>query len=99
MNSQTFHLKIINTKKTTYEGDILSILIPSRDGYVCFEKNHLPFVGQLKSGQIYLKIPNDLNNPSLTEPGLAEQKVQIKVESGFFHMNEMGCTVFVNDGD
>ena len=57
--SEVFHLKILASDKTFYDGQVISMTIPAFDGSYQIMAHHEPVVMALKEGVIRLKYEED----------------------------------------
>lgn len=57
--SEVFHLKILASDKTFYEGPVISMTIPAFDGSYQIMAHHEPVVMALKEGVIRLKFESE----------------------------------------
>jgi len=55
MAKGTFRLTIVSPAKTIYEGDLVSMIVPGRMGYIGILPNHAPIITQLSPGNIRLR--------------------------------------------
>jgi F-type H+-transporting ATPase subunit epsilon len=60
--SEVFHLKILASDKTFYDGQVISMTIPAFDGSYQIMAHHEPVVMALKEGVIRLKYEDEDGN-------------------------------------
>lgn len=51
----TFHLTILSSEKKVFEGDLTSLIIPGRMGYMGVLANHAPLMTSIAPGPITLR--------------------------------------------
>ncbi len=54
---KSFHVSIYSSDKIIYEGQALSLVVPSESGYLGVLAGHAPLVAKLSSGKITLRLP------------------------------------------
>ena len=60
--SKTYHLKILATDKTFYDGDVISLSIPAFDGSYQILADHEPVVMALKEGVLRFRYYDENHN-------------------------------------
>ena len=60
--AKNFQVGIYSAEKTLYEGQVISLVVPSESGYLGILADHTPVVAKLKSGKITLRLPTGSTN-------------------------------------
>jgi len=55
--AKTFQVGIYSRDETLYEGEVVSLVIPSTSGYLGVLAGHIPIVAKLAAGKIILRLP------------------------------------------
>ena len=55
----TFHVSVILPDRVVFDGEISSLIVPARKGYLGVLAHHAPIIAQLKPGTITLRDPGD----------------------------------------
>jgi len=61
--SRSFNLTIITPERTIFEGQAISLVVPSVLGYLGILANHSPLLAKLKEGRIIIK--KEADQPAL----------------------------------
>jgi len=69
MAAKVFKVGIYSSDKTIYEGDALSLIVPSESGYLGVLAGHAPLVAKLVSGKITLRPPAGKSSEIDSPPG------------------------------
>jgi len=79
-----FNLTIISPDKITYEGRVISAVVPAALGYLGILANHAPLAANLASGKIILQ----------EESG--ERKIFYNKSKGFLEILKNNVTIILN---
>ncbi len=55
MDEKVFNFKIVKPEGLLFEGEVVSVSLPTPDGEITILKNHIPYVSSLKSGELIIK--------------------------------------------
>ena len=71
--AHTFHLTIAQVGQNLFEGEVVSVTLPGRDGVFTVMANHEAFVTPLKVGHATIKTPTEeVETIELSIEGIAE---------------------------
>ncbi len=56
--SKNFNVVIVSPEKIIYQGEVISLIVPSESGYLGVLADHAPLLANLASGKITLKQEN-----------------------------------------
>lgn len=57
--SEVFNLKIMTPESVFIENEIISLIVPGKDGFLGIQKNHIELVGLLNQGIVSFKEKNE----------------------------------------
>jgi F-type H+-transporting ATPase subunit epsilon len=70
---KTFHLVVAKVGENLFEGDVISVILPGRDGIFQVLANHEALISELKEGEMHIKsADNQTHRFSLPQGGVAE---------------------------
>lgn len=76
-----FPLVVASVDQTHFEGEVVSVTAPGKDGEVTVLKDHVPFVTTLKAGTVTLRTGSDVK--------------EIPVSHGILEVHRGGVTVLL----
>jgi len=79
----SFEIEIISQKRVEFNGDVDSVTLPGKDGYITILKNHASLVTTLKSGKL------------ITRSSKEKEKI-IEITGGFSEMKNNKLIVLID---
>ena len=80
----SFEIEIISQKRVEFNGDVDSVTLPGKDGYITILKNHASLVTTLKSGKL------------ITRSSKEKEKI-IEITGGFSEMKNNKLIVLIDN--
>lgn len=81
---KTFKVQILIPNKSLFSGDILSIIVPTKEGQITILNNHTPIVSTLSIGEIVVEKEN-------------KEKETFNIQGGVVEVKQNGEVVILSD--
>lgn len=71
--AKNFHITIAKVGERLFDGEVVSAILPGRDGVFTVLAHHEPLVSELKAGEAKIRTPDGaIRSISVPEGGIAE---------------------------
>ena len=60
--NKSFQVGIYSAEQTLYEGQAISLVVPSESGYLGVLVDHAPVIAKLQAGKIIIRLPTGSTN-------------------------------------
>lgn len=74
MNPHSFNLKIFTPDKKLYDGEAVSLTLPTQAGEITVLKDHTPLISLISIGEIKIQTPGSMYEKFLVQGGVIDVK-------------------------